>query len=391
MLSLFKQKLAESLPTMLMLLIMMSFTLGCGIFDPITSATDKAVARIDDAIRALEDQSTDINKLLRDLENELIEIGIQRTISNQVSDVLSRSIAKGGIEFKCGIDFVHDRVAEELERIKAQLLNKNPADRTPVLCQAIQSAVQFELVADGDMPVFELSGYNFQLERNIIATLNYPDGQGKDISKYLEVQTNYYMVLDLAGIYNASLFDPIGHEHAAIVLSWNNKTVSNIAIVPPVLSACERRVDSVKPSPISFIPPHTRGDREFDGHGPKITVQIFINSEDRGRSWQPEIYMSAEETKSDWTTARGTKRFNTIYTVPQGYTFEKLLTPGFNEVTYTDRNHQVDTKRPSDFGPASSFEITGDVDGREAGIHTGVIVYFNKIDFQVRQIADCKP
>src|SRR5262245_38454905 len=61
--------------------------------------------------------------------------------------------------------------------------------------------------------------------------------------------------------------------------------------------------------PIIFVPQNlTRGDRDFAGHGPKITwsVNLWVNPYNRTEVWAT-IYMRAEETKKDWTTVWGSE------------------------------------------------------------------------------------
>jgi hypothetical protein len=364
---------------------------GCSLIDfsPLTSITDQAAARIDAAMADLQNESADVQSILEDLQHDLIEIGVKQTISVQISDLIGRSIAKTGVEFKCSVDFLHTRVREELQRIKDQLLGRDPTERLPVLCQAVQSAIQLDLIETGQMPILEMSGYNFQLEKNIVANLQYGDGSSQDVSQYLAIQSNYFMVVNLVSMYNARLLDPVESSFATLQLRWNDQPVSTTNIIPPVIPRCETVEEKVNPGVIEYTPPHTRGDKEFDGHGPNMYASVTVASDDQ-RSWYFIVYLKAEETESDWTTAEGTRNTQPFYRVPDGYEFVQLLTPQANDGQYRDTNHVLDTFYPNDQGPVHHFEAFGDHDGSDAGSYTKVRAIFNQIVFRIKQVQGCR-
>jgi hypothetical protein len=71
------------------------------------------------------------------------------------------------------------------------------------------------------------------------------------------------------------------------------------------------------------------GDGDFAGHGPAITVsakrKLIEGSRD---SLTVVVTMKAEETQSDWTTARGTQPTFTLYTAPPGCRISGTTTGG---------------------------------------------------------------
>ena len=74
-----------------------------------------------------------------------------------------------------------------------------------------------------------------------------------------------------------------------------------------------------------FYPPLVSGDGDFAGHGPAITVSAKRNLIDASRdSLTVVVTMKAEETQSDWTTARGTQSNFTLYTAPPGCQIESV-------------------------------------------------------------------
>ncbi|RYY58020.1 MAG: hypothetical protein EOO09_00165 [Chitinophagaceae bacterium] len=60
-----------------------------------------------------------------------------------------------------------------------------------------------------------------------------------------------------------------------------------------------------------------RGDREFDGHGPRIKCEVGIYVTKDGSSLMANISLSAVETVQDWSTTEG-RWTKTIYEAPYG-------------------------------------------------------------------------
>jgi hypothetical protein len=137
---------------------------------------------------------------------------------------------------------------------------------------------------------------------------------------------------------------------------------------------------------LSFTPPHTRGDREYKGHGPQVwaTAQ-WTHDETRV---MVRLWMKAEETQSDWTTAEGT-RDETYYTAPPGWRIESVLGGMESSAHYVDTNHNEDRVGGGPSGPVREFVFRGDRSGDDAGIHTGVDVYFNPLTVKLVEVADC--
>lgn len=83
--------------------------------------------------------------------------------------------------------------------------------------------------------------------------------------------------------------------------------------------ACPASVTVPEKTSARFYPPLVAGDREFEGHGPSITVSA------KRELWEGTtdvllvvVKMRAEETQSDWTRAEGTQQTFTLYQAPTG-------------------------------------------------------------------------
>ena len=137
----------------------------------------------------------------------------------------------------------------------------------------------------------------------------------------------------------------------------------------------------LRPTP-KFVPPHTRGDAEFDGHGPVVTVTATLSIKNRNQLWVT-LSMVATETRRDWTTAAGSQSYM-VYDGARDNVQRiiRIITDKFSSSHYTDTNHDDDVFFPGENELVSRFTVTGDTVGDEAGTRTGVIAEFNPVQFE---------
>jgi hypothetical protein len=132
---------------------------------------------------------------------------------------------------------------------------------------------------------------------------------------------------------------------------------------------------------ITYMPPHTRGDKEFKGHGPRVYVQarLFVAN---GQLWV-KVYMKAEETQEDWTTAEGEES----YCLFRDKEVVRIA-PGQDEATewrYVDNNEEDDDSGVFAEGElVKNFICTGDTQGDDAGCATKVTSHFRPIKLIVK-------
>ncbi len=131
----------------------------------------------------------------------------------------------------------------------------------------------------------------------------------------------------------------------------------------------------VVPDPVQYIPPHTRGDRDFGGHGPRIWCNVDVNVRNQREIWA-NVQMTARETRSDWTTAEGTEAFR-IYT--HTAPILEIVSDQSSSVFYEDHDHEEDVIHNGGGELVREFIFVGDTRGDEAGTRTGVIMTFNPI------------
>lgn len=143
-----------------------------------------------------------------------------------------------------------------------------------------------------------------------------------------------------------------------------------------------------------YKPPHIWGDRDFFGHGPRITITVKLQIEDEKRI-VADCYMDAKEVGGD-TRARG-RYESTIYVAPPGVKLKKIKSDSFSRVDYTDYDHEEDRLIPktgiSDEDNNSwkrnksdcvtFFRTVGDTNGDEAGRRTGFEAFLNPVEVEV--------
>lgn len=139
----------------------------------------------------------------------------------------------------------------------------------------------------------------------------------------------------------------------------------------------------------SYVPPHTYGDREYDGHGPIVDASVSYHVESYGI--YADVAMSATETKSDWTTAKGSSRFWFFYPKngyyinrvgQQAASYGSVYATNVSNVgasnsrtfRYTDTDHENDVWNYTRSNLVASVSFVGDTKGKEAGTRTGMTV-----------------
>ncbi len=192
--------------------------------DPIEEAVDA----IEEAIEVLGNESANWRDVLQEMEKHLVKEA-QSTVRNEISNLLSRTIAASGAEVRCIVDFSFEgRVVQELVRMKAKLLGESIPAKEPAFCTIVPLGIDMTLIPDR-LPWLEFYGYNF--DTTPIQVLLQEGYQYVDVSQYLQKPTHYHMTLNLGrnGV-------PLSSKSQQLILKWNNKTISEISIAQPSTS-----------------------------------------------------------------------------------------------------------------------------------------------------------
>jgi hypothetical protein len=151
----------------------------------------------------------------------------------------------------------------------------------------------------------------------------------------------------------------------------------------------EGTIVSVEVGGLELTPPHTRGDRDFKDHGPRVRLVAEVRADADDNTIELRVYMKAQEwengrPKSDYTTAEGWTRWHCI-PVPGDMRIFGLARcqEATFEHCYVDDDHESDIFRFPPGRLVRSLVYTGDTSGDEAGCATGVCVDFNPVQVVV--------
>ncbi len=140
-----------------------------------------------------------------------------------------------------------------------------------------------------------------------------------------------------------------------------------------------------------FIPSHTRGDRDFQGNGPRVYVSAWLRIVNRNQLWA-RVYMFAKETRRDWTTVSGSADYHLWNGDNENVvSITRIISDPFSFDRYEDLNHADDHRNLPGYELVGKFVVSGDTHGNEAGIRTGVIVHFNPVEIEYEEFADGDP
>lgn len=359
---------------------------GCSLFDKFDKLLEETVPdiateslnTIDNAIDALDINSAAWQSILQDTVSKLTD-DAQSTLKNEVQTILDRGVATIGTEFRCNADFLGKRAKQALVRIKATLLNQAIPPIQPSICAVVPLAVDKSLVPHRVNSV-SLFGYDFDTT-GITATLK-NGSQKLNITQHLARPTHYHMTINL-GSNGVNLTSTSDH----LLLNWNNELLSSIAVIQPSTPICKvKEVSYNRNTKLTYTPPHTRGDKEYDGHGPNIWSRV--NWLNRTSRIDVSTYMKAKETKKDWTTAEGSKTI-TYYTPPAGWRIKRVVGSALTTDQFQDYDHAENSRGMGPGGPVKTFIYRGDHKGSEAGSYTGMDVFFNPLRVELEEFSNC--
>ena len=338
----------------------------------------QALFSIDEGITTIHNDSEQWKFVLEDLKTS-VDKRVQQTLTYDIPQIFAKATGDATSGVLCVKDAVSEQVIYYLESIRAELLTGvPPLPPRPKICITSHNDINLNFDVNSRTTLIYY-GYNLIKKDSIQAFLTTENRTREIMIPKIKIQfpTEYKFTVVLDGFTDAEL-----SNYDYLDIRYNKVTISPITIVKkkPTLPKIQRF--QIKPSDYSFIPPHTFGDKEFDGNGPKSTVNVNFYH-DRNQVYY-YVNMIAKETKSDWTTASGTSSKIVIFTAPIGWHIKSIIgiTDYNSIISYTDSNTQPDV-----FGtPLGQATCIGDTQGVEAGIRTGVSFQFSyKIPIDVEE------
>lgn len=142
----------------------------------------------------------------------------------------------------------------------------------------------------------------------------------------------------------------------------------------------------VPASTLSYHPPHTKGDGDFDTHDDEpMNVRVKAEVTWDASSLRGRVFMSAREPRPDYTTAEGTTEWRTLFTAPAHWKITSVTPTSAAELNVNINDHGVKQYGLGAGEVAQSFEVAGDRDGDEAGSWTGVNVFWREFRVQLEE------
>jgi len=345
--------------------------LGLGGFvDPV----NRAVNQIDVAVNTLQTDSSRWELIVRDLINDLPDA--ENDIKADIDEVLQRGIGAATVSVIATADFMSRRMTEGLLRARAKLTGQTYIEQPPAFIMFTPDKIERARVPS-QLNSITLYGYDFDRKD--------PQGEGLklkllegnqiiDVTHALTLPTHYQGLFNLGA--NGVQLTANSNQ---LILVWNNSPISTLAVIQP--PPPQPRDIDVGLSNITYIPPKTHGDGDFDGHGPVVTLET-IAAVSNNMVWA-EVYMKAYEPEGDHTTAEGWSDYKVVYIPPPGVRIQALVSAQHSEASYVDTNHSQDVITMGDFDLVRTYTCVGDTSGDEAGTKTSVNVEFNLAKLRV--------
>lgn len=321
-----------------------------------------------------------VEKTIEELPSE-----VQDTVRVELQNLLSRGISEAEVAAQCGVDFLAARMREHVQGILAEFQGRPPPDKVPRFCSVVPPIVHVKDAADTPLLFY---GYDFDAATDLQVLLRETTGASTDVTSKLGKPTHYLRTLS---------FGPTGVQLGPradwIVLRFGTQE-HTVDVEQPTIPPCKTETVPLTDLFVEHVPPHVRGDTEFDGNGPFVHAQTrLIVTRDRVDA---EVYMRAAETTSDWTTAEGKRTFRLFPTVqhpiPAGWTIagiDNIAGIRTDEIAYNDNNHSEESF--SGAGLVRSWVIMGDTAGNEAGTRTKAKISFGTLHLRRTQTEGCTP
>ncbi len=352
-----------------------------------SAAVQEATLAIGNAVNALGDQSASWQDVLKQLESGL-SADAKSLIDNDVQGIVTRTVDQAGVEFRCDVSFVNQQVANDLLALKAKLLGQAPPVAQPQVCQGPEFVDLSKTLTTATF-----YGYNFDLKFPFEVRVVHVNGSETIVpASFVNIPTAYALSVTLAGL-------GLGPDTPSMTLYWNGKPLQSIGILTPQVPppVCDTKVVEPNRAEVGtigpFFPPRVNngGDKDFDGHGPRIQVGAQISN--TATQVSARLYMDARETQKDFTEVQGYSTWTVVFTADPGYVIDTVSTPtSVFPPAYVD-NHNGTTVQPFRLatgagGLVNTFLIVGDQDGDDVG-RASVAAMFNHLSIVERKSGGC--
>jgi hypothetical protein len=359
----------------------------CGI-GKVTNSIDQAVNVIDRGIDNINHDSTRWQSTLREVADQLPK-DVQSTIRNEMTQLVERSIAKTGVEFRCDVDFLAQRAKQGLERIKAMLLNQQPAPVSPSFCHVSPGTLNINAPPQSRSTI-ELAGYDMDQndqKGHALKVFLFSDRTGESVpltEDRIGRTTHYLLTLNVTGSDLETLIR--NKQISKLRVSWNDAS-GGLPEVLVIQRVAQRRTVTVPLGEITHIPNRAGGDADFDTDGGN-PLDYSVTGESRvdGNRILVRVHMRGRERQPDNTTVDSWTDWQAAYNAPLGWKIVSCTPVGGSSRSGSITDHGVLSLKLPQGEVVSRFDIFGDRENDEAGSYTRVIVYFNAVTVVLEEV-----
>ena len=351
-----------------------------------TMLREQAVLSLNDGINTLQNESADWKSILKDLDSKL-DKRIQDILTYNIPYILDLASAKALSITLCVKESIKDEVIYYLQVARAELITgvRPPLPHTRI-CLASPSPLKLDAPRNLRNTVY-YTGYYIHSKDSIKAYLFNTITNAKvliprsnmgfpDISN-ITVSLNDYTDATLSNFTHILLF-------------YNNDNISTITIEKKTPDPIVIKTVSTRATNIVYIPPLKYGDTEFNSNGPKMIAHVYLRLSPS--KVEVQVYLSATETKPDWTNAAGFSNWIEIYSVESGFKIIGLKSPTpiyyYNILRDTKGNDYIDTSI-SDFTIETVVGraiLVGDTNGGEAGSKTKITLNLKSFPVEIQKL-----
>lgn len=361
------------------------FPVSCDIADELkndlTVLREQAVIALNDGINTLQNQSTDWKPVLKDLESK-IDKRVQDVLTYNIPYITNLASQRALSSVLCVKESVKDEVLYYLQVVRAELVTGVlPSLPQTKICSSSQITLDLNSPRNIRNQII-YTGYYIHSKDSIRAVLV------NDTTR-LEIPKNKLGFPDISTI-TVSLTDYSDTQlsnFTHLQLMYNKEVISSIGIDkklpdPPLIETA-----TTQQRELIWIPPHTNGNRDFNGDGPRMVSHVYLKHD--GKKVYVQIYLYAQETKSDWTTAAGNSNWVEIYNVKEGYRINKINDPtDYLNILRTSNVDYVDTSIEDYIieTVVGRAIIVGDTEGDEAGTRTKINLNLKPFQVEIQKI-----
>ncbi|MBL8879071.1 MAG: hypothetical protein JNG88_08120 [Phycisphaerales bacterium] len=367
---------------------------GCELFGP-RGTVDSATQTLRDLADTVNLESEAWREQVAAATDKLTREGRQ-ALAHDLDNVVQRGIAAAGAEFRCNVDFLRDRVHDEIEGLIAGLLGMTPPPNPPTVCKVVPEIVDLSQPPT-QMTRVSLFGYDFRQRETNQPNLKLRglkrSGQFVALNDWLALSNHYQGAISITQENGRKLRD-LGIRELQVM--YGDQVLSQIS-VNPYIPTVSSATGSAKT--LTHFPPRSNpnADEEYWtgqqlGHYSVVRVNLKTEGRLRNNKVEARVWMQAWEwdrdrnvRSGDKTAAEGWSEWIELYTPPAGHRIRHVESDLEDNPAWFECE-----KTPVELNRAGSlvlrYRVIGDGDGADIKRNTCVDVKFNPVRVEIETV-----